>query len=244
MLEARVPPGARIFSFEGIAQSYCAREVLVSWWSAESIRLRDALELPLTNEYCPMRRSIFRFAARPLYGMRLVQTAAGTDIWRISELKLMRSGVELPRNAGWRVTAGPSPWNANLAVDHRPITCWRANQTLLPGMFFELNFEGNRQTIDSVLVEGPNNEGQVRLRLEGEATPHCWEVIARSSESADFSPPIDLRRSATEEVKRSGVAYILISPGSFIEKDVKRDPQAWGLTAVDCAAGWQLYRIV
>jgi hypothetical protein len=244
MLEARVPPGSRIFSFDPIAQSYCARDVVVSWWGAENIRLRDTLQLPLTTDYLPMRRVTFRFNARPLYGIRVVQTAAGTDIWKISELRLSHLGIELPEGAGWHATAKPSPWNADLALDRRLITYWRANQAMFPGMFYELTFGGSRQTIDSVLLDFPNNEWQIRLQLEGEARLGRWDIIDKSSEPADLFPAIDLRRSATGELKRSGVPYILISPGSYIERDVKSDPGAWGLAPVDHVAGWNLYRIV
>ena len=244
MLEARVPPGARVYSFDPIAQSYCARDVVACWWGAENIRLRDTLQLPLTNEYRPMLRLTFRFSARPLYGIRVVQTAAGTDIWKISELRLMHLGIELPEGVTWHATANPSPWNADLAVDRRPITYWRANQVLFPGMFYEVTFGGSRQTIDSVVLDCPNNEGHIRLRLDGEAEPGRWDIIQKSSESANLSPTFDLRRSATGELKRCGVPYILISPGSYIERDVRSDPGAWGLAPVDNVAGWYLYRIV
>jgi hypothetical protein len=243
MLDARVPPGARVFSFDPIAQSYCARDVVVSWWGAENIRLWQTLQLPLTTGYRPMLRLTFHFHARPLYGIRVVQTAAGTDIWKISELRLMHSGIELPEGATWHATAKPSPWNADLAVDRRPITCWRANQALFPGMFYEVTFGGGPQTIDSVMVDCPNDQRQIRLRLEGEAEPGLWDVIDKPSESANLSPAFDLRHAATGELKRSGIPYILISPGSYIEQDVKSDPGAWGLAPVDHVAGWYLYRI-
>jgi hypothetical protein len=156
----------------------------------------------------------------------------------------MHLGIELPEGVTWHATANPSPWNADLAVDRRPITYWRANQVLFPGMFYEVTFGGSRQTIDSVVLDCPNNEGHIRLRLDGEAEPGRWDIIQKSSESANLSPTFDLRRSATGELKRGGVPYILISPGSYIERDVRSDPGAWGLAPVDNVAGWYLYRIV
>jgi hypothetical protein len=244
MLDARVPRNSRVFSFDPIAQSYCARDVVVSWWGAENIRLRDTLQLPLTTDYLPMRRLTFQFKAKPLYGIRVVQTAAGTDVWKISEVRLMNLGIELPVRAAWRATARPSPWNAYLAVDGRLITCWRANQALFPGMFYELTFGGSRRTIDSVVIDYPSSTGQIRLELKGETDPGRWEVIDKSSEPANLFPAIELRRSATAELKRYGIPYILISPGSSIERDVKSDPGAWGLAPIDDVAGWILYRIV
>jgi len=144
ILENAVPTGERVFAYDLPAMSYCDRDVVGSWYTAESIRLRQTLCLPLVNAQQRMRRLTFRFPARPPDGIRIVQTAGGSDVWEISELRLFRSGSELPVNH-WRLDVQPWPWNAGLAIDRRPITSWRANRPTYAGMYYAVHFDGARR---------------------------------------------------------------------------------------------------
>lgn len=242
MLDRDVPLKARVFSFNPMASAYCARDVIVEWWGAENLRLRETMYLPLGTDYRPMWRFSFRFPEQPLYGIRVVQTAAGTDFWKIAELSLARNGVEVPVNSSWRVSAKPFPWTAGLAIDGRPITYWRADRALSPGMFYQLRF-GGPQPSDAVLIDCPQNQFQVRLVLEAEIAPGRWQRLATASSQPSPLPPFDLRRAATAELRRSGISYVLVPPNAYIKQDIEKDPAAWDLRPVDTAVGWRLYAI-
>lgn len=243
MLERRVPADARTLSFERVAASYCAREVLIDWWGAENFRLRDTLFIPLSTAYHPMWRFTFQFNAQPLYGVRITQGAAGTDIWQIAELRFLHSGDDVTASPTWRLKSRPFPWNMDLAVDRRPITYWRADRELFPGMFFQVRFGGSRPVVDTVLLDQPHLETQERLQVEGEVEPGRWKRLAEGRQAPSPIPDFDLRRAATAEVLRSGIRYLLIPPNGYIRADVEKDPAAWNLVAIDESYGWRLYRI-
>jgi hypothetical protein len=242
MLDRDVPPHARVFSFSPIASAYCARDVIVDWWGAENIRLRDTMYIPRGADYQPLWRFTFRFPSQPVYGIRVVQTAAGTDFWRIAELSVSHAGAELQPASNWKVTAKPFPWTANLALDRRPITYWRADRPMYPGMFYQVRF-GIPQTADTVLLDCPNNQFHVRMVLEGEIEPDRWQRLASAVPGLSPIPAFDLRQAATAELRRSGIQYVLMPPNGYIKDDVEKDPGAWNLIPVESAVGWTLYAI-
>jgi hypothetical protein len=242
MLDDLAPPNSRIFSFEAIAASYCTHDVTVGYGTAEGIRLRDTLWQATRSDYQPMWLSTFTFGARPLYGIRIVQTAAAAGIWKIVELTAMHAGAELAPSSDWRLTAKPFPWNTGLALDRRLMTYWRADRPLTPGMCYQVRFGGPR-TIDSVRLECPQDQWLARMKLEGEVEPGRWEFLADPSVVVRPGPVLDLRRDATGEVHRSGIGYILTPPGGLVTGELAKDPAGWGLVKLGDAAGWALYRI-
>ncbi|MFN7996628.1 MAG: hypothetical protein U0Q18_23655 [Bryobacteraceae bacterium] len=239
MLDARVPPGRRVYSLDRYPASYCSADVMVEWWGAENLRLRDALYLPLTSDY--LWELKFRLSPQKLEGIRLVQTATGTDIWKISELKVLHAGQEIRRDH-WKLNAHPAPWNMQMAIDGRQASWWRPNQALFPGMFFEAGFGDLPVLVDTVIVDCPRNQWQMRLRLEGKADGR-WKELSESSERSDLPPPPDLRHQATAELKHSGISYLLTTPGKPIDPEIERDPAEWGLIPVDRFQNWRLYLI-
>jgi hypothetical protein len=243
MLERQVPPDGRVFSFNTVAASYCNREVLVGFGSAENLRLRDLLYLATNAGYQTQWRFTFSFPPRPLYGIRVVQTAAGSDIWKIAELTVNHEGAESPVLSSWQLTAKPFPWHADLGVDRQPATYWRADRALYPGMFYQIRFGGSPQLLDNVLLDCPPDQSQIRLRLEGEVAPDRWQFLATPDLALRPLAGVNLRRGATAELRRSGVGYLLNPPDGIITQDVEKNPAAWGLTQVDAINGWRLYRV-
>jgi len=244
VLNQLTPPDSRTFTFNEYAASYCTRDVMSDFGTAEGIRLKDTLWLASQPQYQPLQRWTFHFNAPPLYGIRIVQTASGTDIWRIAELTFMDGGAEVRVAPNWQLTAKPFPWNADLAVDRRAITYWRSDRAITPGMYYQVRFGGGQQKIDSVLLDGPRDQAQVRMRLEGEVQPGQWQALAEPSVAVSPFPVEDQRRAAVAEVRRAGMGYILIRPHSWITDDVAKDSAAWGLVQIgDAGGGWRLYRI-
>src|SRR5207253_1036235 len=66
MIESLVPPGEKVFTFGGAAQSYTSREILVAYQSAFGSVINDILWAPLTADGEPRWRLRFRYPAQPL----------------------------------------------------------------------------------------------------------------------------------------------------------------------------------
>jgi hypothetical protein len=179
---------------------------------------------------------------RKLRAIRINQTASGTDIWSINELRIFSSGHELPREAAWRLTAHPYPWSIQDAFDNSPVTFWRSGEAIHPGMFVQVDFGGMRQA-DQVVLEGPTDQYGIRLELEGETGDGMWQRLADRPMVSDGAPYLGFRRAAAEEMKRRGIDYILSFQDEVWSEDIRRNRDLWGVTAVGAAGGATLYRL-
>jgi hypothetical protein len=93
--------------------------------------------------------------------VRVVQTNTGEDLWNIHELRILDGYRELPRNPLWRLRAHPYPWGIQDAFDNTLSTFWLCGETLHPGQFVQVDFNGS-ETADSVLIETAPNQTGVR----------------------------------------------------------------------------------
>jgi hypothetical protein len=67
------------------------------------------MHIPVTAGYQPLRRLTFRFPSRALYGVRVVETAAGAGLRKIAEATLLPAGAAVPPDhllAGGRERSG------------------------------------------------------------------------------------------------------------------------------------------
>ncbi len=243
LIETDVPAGGRVFSFQPVAEAYTNREILVGFQGGENQVLRDILLTPLVEGFQASRRLTFTFAQRNLRKVRVVQTArAEPDQWSVTELRVLLGGQELQRAIAWRLRASPSPWDVQMAFDNSPVTRWRSWQTIEPGMFLEVDL-GTPQTIDSVVLEASDDQGKVRLRLEGIDPQGGVVPLAAGPVQTGATVPPRLRRYAVEELKLRGVQYILVMEGDHGSADFRSKPMAWGITEAGESYGARLYRI-
>lgn len=247
MLERLVPPAGRVFSIGTPPRAYTSREVLVNWESASNLKLMDALSIAVLPDLQPAWRLVFRFPARALRGIRLVQTGEiarqddlNPEMWSITELRILRAGREIPRTAGWKVQAHPNPWDVDLAFDKNPVTRWRSQQFIYRGMHVSVEFPEPRE-IDSVSLDYTHDQWHVRLELEGEITPGEWRKIASSPESMDAPPLPDLRAAATAELKRGGITHLLARNSGPHAPDFRRNMEAWRMALAGQEGEWRLY---
>ncbi|MEP7362577.1 MAG: glycosyltransferase family 39 protein [Acidobacteriota bacterium] len=242
LIDAWVPAGERVFTFNQVAEAYTSRDVMVVYQSAEGARLGTILWTPLIPEYKPTRVLDFQFPPRELQAVRLVQTAAhDLDQWHLSEIRLYSGKRELTRDAKWRLRAHPFPWTVQLAFDNSELTKWQSNQSLFPGMYVEVRF-GARQMVDRVWAQSPPVEQNSRVRLEGLDSSGAWSVLAEAPVIRETPPPLGLRRAATGELKRNGIRWFLTADGDFATADFAARRQEWGATLVSQANGVYLYR--
>jgi hypothetical protein len=143
----------------------------------------------------------------------------------------------LPR-AGWRVTAHPFPWGAEAILDGRLASLWQCGDTLRAGQTVEIDF-GAAQSTDTVVVESAPDQPEVRLKLE---TLDGLELAA-TPELSDVPLPPNMRRAAADELRRRGIAYLLVMDGEFGSDDLRAQAQAWGIREIGQYKGARVYQL-
>lgn len=242
LIEARVPPGERVLTFNQVPEAYTSRDVLVVYQSAEAARLGTVLWTPLIPDYKPVRVLDFEFERQPLRAIRLVQTNTHPlDQWSLSEVRLYDGKRELPREPDWRLRAHPFPWTVQLAFDAGPITRWQSNQSLFNGMSVEIQFNATRE-VSRVWAESSAEEQNSRVRLEGLTPAGAWMTLTASPVLRESPPPLGLRRAAAQELKRSGVRWFLSGEGDYATPDFAARSKDWGATLIGQANGVFLFR--
>ncbi|HLJ16763.1 MAG TPA: glycosyltransferase family 39 protein [Bryobacteraceae bacterium] len=242
MVERNVPPGEPVFMLNGTAEAYTKHDIIVRFESAEAETLGDTLFTGLVTAYQPTHLEEFHFAPRTLRRVRVVQTAKGSDLWSVSELRVYNGSTELSRNPRWRLRACPDPWEVQLAFDNSPVTRWRSWQPITPGMFIEVDF-GHLETVDRVRLECSPDQGQVRVKLEGMDDSGRWATLSTAPQQFDIPPPAGMRLAATEQLKRHGIHYMMVFNNDFGADDYRGNADQWGFTLLQEQAGAWLYRL-
>ncbi len=234
MLDEFVPRGKRVWSTLAVAESYSATEVLVYYYSAESELIQDILNTGMKPNFQPLRNLSYTFAPRTLSHLRLVQNAdSPTEIWSIGQMNFFLGSQEIHAVTKWQINASAFPWDLGLAVDRNPVTRWRSWEPIHPGMWIDVDF-GAPVQIDRVELHTSLDEQDIDVKLEG--------VNAGLTKLND-PPSEDLRRLATETVKKRGIDYLLLAPGHWLTPDIEGDPERWGLKKIaDRGDAW-LYQI-
>ena len=243
-MERRVPAGARIFSLSGQQEAYSTKTFLSAWLSAESELLLDIFQCAAFPDYKPAWIRTYRFEPRQLGKLRLVETARALrdESWSIAEVHLESGGQELQRTPAWRLTAKPNPWDIGMAFDNNLVTRWRSWQEYEPGMFIEVDF-GKVQSIDTVRIEIPTDQGGAVMRIEGLDGRGRWQTIPATMAQTDLPDVGFLGARAMAEIQSRNIQYFFLRTGDYGAKAVLKDPAAWNLTLVDQFADGRLYHI-
>ncbi len=241
-IEDTTPPGATVFTFGQLPEAYTTRNIRVHYQSASNSVLADILWIPLAPERQPVVRLAFNFPARRLQKIRVVQTARGSDIWNVTEVRAFRGGRELERSPIWRLRARPNPTDVQLAFDNSPVTRWRSWERIRPGMFLEVDF-GREEALDTVAVDCSADQLEVRLRLEAQDHWGRWQVLVDAPQPGELPPPLGLRREATRELRARGVGYLSILDSDFGARDFRANPRLWALKLLGQRGPTALYEI-
>ncbi|MEN6605375.1 MAG: glycosyltransferase family 39 protein [Bryobacteraceae bacterium] len=243
MVEGSTAPDAVILAFNQIAESYTTRKIMVSFQAATNRVLADMLWIGFAPDLAPTWHHTFRFPARQVRRVRLVQTAGNApDLWSVSEVRFLANEKELPRAAAWRVRADPNPWDVQMAFDNSPATRWRSWRKIEPGMFIETDF-GRLETIDSVRVECSRDQYKIRMKLEGMDSAGHWSTLSDASQTSDAPVPVGLRRMVTQELKARGVTHLLIWDSDYGADEIRVNALAWGVTQVRELGPVRLYKL-
>ncbi len=243
MIEQSVPKGEQVFAFSQVAEAYTTRDVIVSYQAAFNEKLMDAMLIALIKDYAPTRTVTFRFPARELQKIRVVQTAQAKDVqWGVFELRVFNSGVEMPRAPEWRLTAHPNPWDVQLAFDNSAVTRWRSWQIAEPGMFVAVDF-GSARKVDAVAIESADEGYQTKVKLEGMDAQGQWSTLSEQPEESTRPPHVNLRGAAAAELKSHGIHYVLVGQDDIRSGDFAVYGAFWRMKLVGASGGSRLYHI-
>jgi hypothetical protein len=230
MVEAATPPAARIFSFDTVANAYLARDVSVSWQSAEGDRMSDSLRLATFYRKDATYAWRAVWPAAPLGALRLRLTASHEGEWDISEIEFAAGAARLAPSPQWTLRAWPNEWEAPLALDRNRATRWRTWAPMRAGMFFEIDFD-HPQSTTGVSVASHTPVYNVPLEVYGRNPDGAWQLLA-ANPPVDRLPDEDLRLQATSALRRAGFTYILIpndSSNGSIGRSIEADPLGWDM---------------
>jgi hypothetical protein len=242
LIETRTSPGSTIFATDPLPEAYTSRRVLVEYYSAENQKTGRILRIGSVPEDAPDLRLRFSFPRQTLRALRVVQTASGTNLWSIHELRVYDGPRELPRRPEWRLRARPSPWGLQDAFDNSLITFWISGDSLRPGMYVQVDF-GVNEPLDALEIATAPDQWQVRLELQGLTPDGTWTELAKSPQQREEAAPLGLRRAVAGELKRRGIDYVLIFDRDKGADDLHRNAQRWGIQELGESKGARLYQL-
>ncbi len=243
LIDQYVPAGEKILSFsDPLARSYMHHDVIVAYESAWGRRLADSVLAAQAEFSAPRWRTDYRFSARPIRQIRLVEIApADQRRWGVNELRFFRAGREIDRSPAWKLSAWPNPWDVQLAFDHNPVTRWSTWESFRPGMHIEVDF-GAPVEIDEVSSLSQPLEYKIRADIE-ELSGGGWRAIPATGHNAMLPVPEGLRRAAISYLKSNGVHWLVSGSGNWAFQDFLMNRVQWGITPVAHSREHVLYRL-
>jgi hypothetical protein len=238
-IELHVPRGERVFSFAGRPQAYIDRDIVVSYESTLGNLANDILWAPQAHNATTAEH--FKFLPVTTRGVRVVNTVKVADFWTVAEMRLRSQGRELARSPGWRLSAWPNGWEAQLAFDNSYATRWSTWQDIAPHARLQVEFPSG-QLVDEVVLEC-DPAWKAHLQVEVLAEGMRWVPITDTPEIVPRDATPGIRRAATREMKALGLRYLLINQGDMVYEDMRKFPAFWGVTELAEANGTHFYRI-
>jgi hypothetical protein len=239
-IEQATAPGDKIFSFRSRPEAYLDREIVVGYESNLGNLAQDILWTAAGALKPPVDRQQFRFAPVTTRGIRIVQKASADSEWSLAEVRLFWGGREVPHAPDWHITAWPNAPEVGLAFDDNLGTRWSTWQPMSPKDRVQIEF-GQPRGVDEVLLEyAVAGAAQVSVEVLGESSR--WIRIAGRPE-VSRAGATDLRRLATQELRASGIGYLLIDDSDFGMANLNQYTSSWGITQLAEANGTHFFRI-
>jgi Dolichyl-phosphate-mannose-protein mannosyltransferase len=238
IIEAKTPPDAKILGLLPVANAYLARDVRITWQSAEADRLLDTLRVAaLPSE--PLSEWKVSWPIASLERLRFRLTASGSSEYGIQEVRIYAGDELVYTSPNWSLRAWPNSWEAPLALDGNLATRWRTWEPVRAGTFFEIRFD-HPQTISAAAFYA----GSAPLEVYGGSRGRWRELGAPPSA---LRVRQDLRSEATLAIRRAGYRYLLVPTGSGGSAPIGnallgREPE-WGLERVAEAGPYYLFRV-
>lgn len=245
MVERSTPPEARIFSLIPVANAYLARDVTVTWTSAEGDRMADALRT--ASIYPGQWFYDWKASWRPesLRALRFRMPASFEGEWDIAETQLYSGEVPIAPSPQWTLRAWPNRWEAPLAFDRLTVTGWRTWEPIRRGNYFEVDLD-HPQLLTGVVLKTHTPAYRLMLDFYGQTLDGKWRRLTRYSDAIEL-PPLDLRLEAAKALRRNGFSYVLgplgFDPWTPLARRMRSEAPQWGLETVAEGSNAVLFRI-
>jgi hypothetical protein len=244
MIERATPPDSRTLALVTVANAYLARDVTVSWHSAEADRLLDTLRLAALYT-TPSFDWKAEWPIQSLRALRFRIPVSYHGEWDITELQLFSGEDRIFNSPQWTLRAWPNRWECPLAFDANPATRWRTWEPVRAGMYFDIDL-GHAQRLSAAVLVSHTPVYRVPLEFYGQAMNGAWRLLSNSP-TAGQKPTPDLRLDATRALRRAGFRYLLAPTGSGGNApigNVLADHEAqWGLERAGVAGRFFLFRV-
>jgi hypothetical protein len=245
MVEHLAPPGSRTLALLSVANAYLARDVSVTWQSAEGERLLDSLRLASVYSSSPAYDWKASWPMETLRALRFRLPAGYPGECDISEVLLFSGEDPIFPSPEWTVSAWPNRWEGPLAFDDNVATRWRTWEPVRAGMYFEIDLD-HQQRLSSAVLISHTPAYRAALEFYGQAMNGRWHLLSNRP-VAEPRPPQDLRLQATRAVRRAGFRYLLAPTGSGGNTPIGNillghEPE-WGLERVGEAGRYYLFRV-
>jgi hypothetical protein len=244
MIDESVPTGAPVLAVNGLPDSYTTHEILVGFQSAYNDDLADILNSGWDEIRQPTRRITFKFPAKSVRRVRILQTGVGAPLeeFKAHEVRFFLNGVEVERDPAWRLRAWPNPWDVQMAFDNSPATRWRSWETAAPGMYIDADF-GKYESVDEVRLDTSFDFANLRWRVES-MDDGKWVKLASDPETKTISVPVGIRKWASRELHARGIDYIVMQDTDWGADDMIDDPESWGFEVIAKGYGARVYKVV
>jgi hypothetical protein len=235
-----IPSNAKVLTLCRVPQAYTTRRL---WNSSESAEGELAFQILLSASQTlqrPRWTVRFRLPQQAVKALRVVQTTGKNELWSVSEMRVYRDGVEIPRRGAWRVTAKPNWWDAPLAFDGREVTAWSTGQAIEAGMYLEEDFD-DTLLVDTVTLVSPHGQQVPALRVDGLGTDGHWRPLTGPPEISEVPPWQGLRHAANQELKSLGFRYVVARCDKEVGLDMNQNRSNWGLLWIREIGGACIY---
>jgi hypothetical protein len=199
----------------------------------------------LATGYMPERGQIVRrrytFAPIQTRTLRVVLNGQGDFPWSVEEIRVFRGAAELPRDPQWRLSASSNPWYIGLAFDNSLVSAWSSARNAGAGQWIQVDF-GQPLEVTGLTVEQLPGQERLSQAVETMVNGGFQRVAAEEvTDRRPFGP--GLRRGAADEIKASGVQWLLFYPGDFGEEDFRLRAPYWGAREVAREGDYRLWKL-
>jgi len=243
MIAKSTPPDAKILGLTTVANAYLARDVRVTWQSAEADTLTDSLRLAAINPE-PMYDWQANWPSGSFQTLRFRFSSAANSECDIDDIRIY-SGEDLVYSSpNWKLRAWPNSWETPLALDGNLATRWRTWERVRAGTYFEIRFD-HPQRISRVSLYSHTPALGIRPDVYGFTVDGKW--LDLSPLLATRLPKQDLRAEAVRAVRRAGYRYLLVPTGAGgaapAGNAISAQPAEWGLAQAAKAGPYYLFRV-
>ena len=243
LADSLVPADGHIFTYGGIAEAYTSRDVTIAYESGRANAAGEMLAGGIALDMDATRSLTYKFPNRNFLKIRVVQTATTTNIWSLSEVRMLNfAGIEYPRQPWWRIKARPNPWDVAWAFDNCPVTRWKAWDRSAPGEFVEIDFV-KPVDVGQVRLETSTDQPLTKMRIDAQLPDGKWATVSDQPELAPLVPPENVRAIAIDDLKRMGFTHLIVAKSEFLAPDVFSHEAEWGLTKLADSGNARLYKL-